>query len=308
MKQEKHTDEERVRRRYPSVWAKAEAAFRAKHPDASRPVTAAEIEADTGFVTRETVIAEILRAAPFSREIAPGRFVMADAPEEAPAEVRQAARSIVSTDGPEEELVKRALERETRRNRVGVSVAYLRHLCGNPDPASLGALLDTAPWAAKQFGFYRYIEEQTAPAEEDAQIPLDPTLIPRMAEPEPIPAPEPETIPQRTAERFEQLSFAIPEKAREETRVGTVQRAKENKRAKTTALTVDFGRDIGVIKARVPANGLPGGESLAGRQVVCRMTFDNDGCAIRILGVESEGGTVPLVPSEQVKNGDRVNG
>ena len=305
------TADERVRQRYPTAYAKVAASFRAKAPNEARPVTAAEIEEATGFITREAVIAEILRAADWSREIAPGRFVSAEerAEERTAAQTRSSSRGSRTADDPFVSLLKRALERETSRNRLGVSAAYLRHFCGNPDPAALGELLDGAPWAVKQFGLYRYAGEpgpdSPSASGENAQLPLDPALTPQRAEPAESDA-GPSRMKSTEAPRFEQLSFLPPEREREEVRVGTLLYARENRREKTTAFAVDFGHDIGVKKARVPTADMPAGEPLAGRQVVCRMTYADGELALRILTTDSEDGAAAVIPAVQVANGDRV--
>ena len=319
------TADERVRRRYPAAYAKVAACFREKAPDEARPATAAEIEEATGFITREAVIVQILRAADWAREVSPGRFVSAEAAaKDGPgAESRPAGKE---SSAPEEAFaahVKRALERETGRSRMGVSASYLRHLCGNPNLGSLQSLLDGAPWALKQFGLYRYAaeagEESPPAAEEDAQIPLDPTLMPRRAErsaeappgeaeapPSEAEPPPARTVSSEPPRHLEQLSFLPPEREREELRIGTLLYARENRRGKTTAVAVDFGRDVGVKKARVPSAEMPAGEPLAGRQVVCRMTYADDALRLRILRTDSEEGAAAIVPAGQVRNGDRV--
>ncbi len=313
--------DERVRRRYPAAYAKVAACFREKAPDEARPATAAEIEEATGFITREAVIVQILRAADWAREVSPGRFVSAEAAaKDGPgAESRPAGKE---SSAPEEAFaahVKRALERETGRSRMGVSASYLRHLCGNPNLGSLQSLLDGAPWALKQFGLYRYAaeagEESPPAAEEDAQIPLDPALMPRRAErsaeapPSEAEAPPARTVSAEPPRHLEQLSFLPPEREREELRIGTLLYARENRREKTTAVAVDFGRDLGVKKARIPtaeAPAAPAGGALVGRQVVCRMTYADDAMRLCILTADSEEGAVAIVPAGQVGNGDRV--
>ncbi len=302
--------DERVRRRYPAAYAKIAACFRELEPDEARPVTAAEIEAASGFITREAVIAEILSAADWAREVAPGRFVSAS-----PERKGTAARSTRKTpprDDPFVGLVRRALEQETRRNRVGVSAEYLRHFCGNPDLDALHALLDSAPWALKQFGFYRYVpdagEEAAKGSEGARQIPLDPALVPSATVQDAEPAREMAENPRtpKSRARFEQLSFLPPEKEREEVRVGTLLYARANRREKTTAIAVDFGRDIGVRKAAVPSSAFPAADALTGHQVVCRIVYGDGGCELCVLGADSEQGKIPIIPAEQVQNGDRV--
>ena len=302
--------DERVRRRYPAAYARAAACLREMAPDEANPVTAAEVEAASGFITREAVIAEILSAADWAREVSPGRFVLAE-PQTASAVPGRGAKGFPAQEDPFVRQAKRALERETARNRVGVSAEYLRHFCGNPDLDALRALLDSAPWAVKQFGFYRYVpcEPENVPSGNgDAQIPLDPALVPREAEriADPVRAEEERTP--KSAARFEQLSFQPPEKEREEVRVGTLLYARANRRQKITAIAVDFGRDIGVKKASVPTADLPVTEAFAGRQVVCRIAYGDGGCTLRVLGTDSEEGAAPLIPAEQVRNGERVKG
>ena len=97
-----------------------------------------------------------------------------------------------------------------------------------------------------------------------------------------------------------------------EMRAGTIIDCKINKKARKPAyvLTIDFG-DFGIKKSSAQITVLYKQEQLIGRQVICctNLTPIHIGditSEVRILGTESEQGVVLLMPSEKVKNGDRV--
>ena len=97
-----------------------------------------------------------------------------------------------------------------------------------------------------------------------------------------------------------------------EMRAGTVVDCKINKNARKPAyaLTIDFG-DFGIKKSSAQITVLYKPEQLIGRQVICctNLTPIHIGditSEVRILGTESKQGVVLLMPSEKVKNGDRV--
>ena len=97
-----------------------------------------------------------------------------------------------------------------------------------------------------------------------------------------------------------------------EMRAGTVIDCKINKKARKPAfaLTIDFG-DYGTKKSSAQITTLYAPEQLIGKQVICctNLTPIHIGditSEVRILGTESEQGVVLLMPSEKVKNGDRV--
>lgn len=97
-----------------------------------------------------------------------------------------------------------------------------------------------------------------------------------------------------------------------EMRAGTVVDCKINKKARKPAyaLTIDFG-DFGIKKSSAQITVLYKPEQLIGRQVICctNLTPIHIGditSEVRILGTESEQGVVLLMPSEKVKNGDKV--
>ncbi|MBO7404262.1 MAG: hypothetical protein J6V24_04810, partial [Clostridia bacterium] len=148
--------------------------------------------------------------------------------------------------------------------------------------------------------------ESSSASAEDAQIPLDPAMMPQRAEPVQSEAASPRTRGTEPTPRFEQLSFLPPEKEREEIRVGTLLYARENRREKTVAIAVDFGHDIGVKKSRVQTVRMPAWEPLVGRQVVCRMTYADEGLLLRLLTTDSEESAAAVIPAVQVMNGDRV--
>lgn len=97
-----------------------------------------------------------------------------------------------------------------------------------------------------------------------------------------------------------------------EMRTGTVVDCKINKKARKPAyaLAIDFG-DFGIKKSSAQITILYKPEQLIGRQVICctNLTPIHIGditSEVRILGTESKQGVVLLMPSEKVKNGDRV--
>lgn len=97
-----------------------------------------------------------------------------------------------------------------------------------------------------------------------------------------------------------------------EMRAGTVVDCKINKKARKPAyaLAIDFG-DFGIKKSSAQITVLYKPEQLIGQQVICctNLTPIHIGditSEVRILGTESEQGVVLLMPSEKVKNGDRV--
>lgn len=97
-----------------------------------------------------------------------------------------------------------------------------------------------------------------------------------------------------------------------EMRAGTIIDCKKNKKARKPAyaLTIDFG-EFGIKKSSAQITKLYKPEDLVGKQVICctNLTPIHIGditSEVRILGTESEQGVVLLIPSEKVKNGDRV--
>lgn len=97
-----------------------------------------------------------------------------------------------------------------------------------------------------------------------------------------------------------------------EMRAGIIIDCKVNKKARKPAyaLAIDFG-DFGIKKSSAQITVLYKPEQLIGRQVICctNLTPIHIGditSEVRILGTESEQGVVLLMPSEKVKNGDRV--
>lgn len=97
-----------------------------------------------------------------------------------------------------------------------------------------------------------------------------------------------------------------------EMRAGTVVDCKINKKARKPAyaLTIDFG-ELGIKKSSAQITMLYKPEDLVGKQVICCTNLSpihigDITSEVRILGIESEQGVVLLIPSEKVKNGDRV--
>ena len=98
-----------------------------------------------------------------------------------------------------------------------------------------------------------------------------------------------------------------------EIRAGTVVEAKINKKSRNPAyaITIDFGEEIGRKKSSAQITALYSPEDLIGRQVICCVNLEpmhigSVKSEVRILGTESEQGVVLLMPSETVKNGDKV--
>jgi tRNA-binding protein len=98
-----------------------------------------------------------------------------------------------------------------------------------------------------------------------------------------------------------------------EMRVGTVLSVKDNKKSRNPAyvVTIDFGDPIGIKKSSAQITKLYQAEDLIGKQIICcvnlhPMHIGSVKSEVRILGTESEQGVVLLMPSEKVKNGDRV--
>lgn len=95
-------------------------------------------------------------------------------------------------------------------------------------------------------------------------------------------------------------------------RVGTIVNVADNKKSRNPAyvLTIDFG-ELGVRKSSAQITALYRPEDLMGRQVVCcvNLTPLHIGSVkseVRILGSDSEQGVVLILPSQGVKNGDRI--
>lgn len=97
-----------------------------------------------------------------------------------------------------------------------------------------------------------------------------------------------------------------------EMRAGTIIDCKVNKKARKSAyaLAIDFG-DFGIKKSSAQITMLYKPEDLVGKQVICCTNLSpihigDITSEVRILGTESEQGVVLLMPSEIVKNGDKV--
>lgn len=96
-------------------------------------------------------------------------------------------------------------------------------------------------------------------------------------------------------------------------RVGTVVEVGINKKARKPAykVKIDFGDEIGIKTSSAQICGLYKEEDLIGKQLVCcinlaPMHIGSVKSEVRILGSDSEQGVVLLMPSERVKNGDRI--
>ena len=98
-----------------------------------------------------------------------------------------------------------------------------------------------------------------------------------------------------------------------EMRVGTVVKAKLNKRARTPAygLTVDFGEEIGTKTSSAQITDLYQPDDLIGRQVVAVMNFSPIRIAdvkseVRLLGADTKEGCVLLAADQKVPNGNKI--
>lgn len=107
--------------------------------------------------------------------------------------------------------------------------------------------------------------------------------------------------------------IGIEEFDKVDVRVGTIIGVDVNKRARKPAykLTIDFGEELGVKTSSAQITEVYGPDDLLGRQVICcvnltPMRIGSVKSEVRILGSESEQGVVLMVPTEMVKNGDRI--
>lgn len=96
-------------------------------------------------------------------------------------------------------------------------------------------------------------------------------------------------------------------------RVGTILEVKDNKKSRNAAyvLKIDFGKELGVKKSSAQITTLYEPKDLIRRQVICcvnliPMRIGSVKSEVRILGSMSEQGVVLLRPSEEVKNGDKI--
>ncbi len=97
-------------------------------------------------------------------------------------------------------------------------------------------------------------------------------------------------------------------------RVGTVLTVKPNRKSRNPAyaMTIDFGGTIGVKKTSSQITGLYAPEDLIGRQIICCVNVPSFYIGlvkseVRVLAVESDAGTVLVLPERPVHNGDRVD-
>ena len=153
-----------VQERYPAVYQRVRSYLEANGDKSFSP---SELVRALGFITREEVIRQVLDGADWAAE-ENGRYFRTD-----PAGNGRGARPVPASDaegsGMNDVLaqrLKRVLERETARNRIGVSVLYLKRLCGNPEDGEIRRILSGAPWASERYGYYRYVRPE---AEEDVE-------------------------------------------------------------------------------------------------------------------------------------------
>ena len=313
MEEMRETARRGAAQRYPAVARKLFGWFR-EHPE-NLPVSASDLVRETGFITREAVVRQVLEDASWAEEIGDGFFVRhggAEAfgiwpetgsaadresetrsmPGDDPAseEKREPPRSLPEEDPAFTERLKELLRRESARNRLGVSLTYLKHLCGNPNDARLRRILKTAPWSAEQYGLYRFreagedlpVKPEVQPDREEKAIPPgqpephipDPAACEQLAldlgdlmpppaapsdtetpaEPKPEPIIKAEAAPE-TAPGWEQLALAVPAAGRTEARIGTVlsvsgKWGKAGKAGKSAALRIDLGPELGLRRVK----------------------------------------------------------
>ena len=307
MEEMRETARRGAAQRYPAVARKLFGWFR-EHPG-NLPVSASDLVRETGFITREAVVRQVLDDVSWAEEIGDGFFVRhggaeafgigpetgssADRESETrsvsgddlvPEEKREPPRPLPEEDPALTERLKEILRRESARNRLGVSLTYLKHLSGNPEDARLRRILKTAPWSAEQYGLYRFREAGSEAAgkpevppdrEEKAVPPMQPEpaaceqlaldlgdLMPPPAVPSDAENPESpaglksDTMPKaaagpETAPGWEQLALAVPAAGRTEARIGTVlsvsgKWGKAGKAGKSAALRIDLGPELGL--------------------------------------------------------------
>ena len=311
----------RLKERYPAAYRRIRSWMEAR-PD--RPVTPSELVRKLGFITREEVIRRILDGADWAEE--DGDCYRFSAPDVRTGQGRPASekghggKAEPKPDrDPLAERIRVLLERESAGNRIGVSATYLRRLCGNPPDTELRRILEEAPWAAMQYGFFRYV----AVPEERPDTPADCAQISMLdgeegadglsGTPEPDaelpPDPQPsrdsrETGGTKAAESgtWEQMSIPVPDDGAEELRVGTVRKVR--RRARYLSLTVDFGSSLGKAAAKGPI--VPEPEKLVGEQVVCGVRMTGGKRDVRVKSIGQETGAVTVVPAERVRDGERV--
>lgn len=161
-------DDRGVKERYPAVYRKIQAYMR---ENGEKSVSPSELVPMLGFITREEVIRRVLDGADWAAE-ENGRYVLRDPaqeglpPRQAPTSVREDRESGQEDDALALRL-KRVLEKETARSRIGVSAVYLKRLCGNPADGEIQRILSDAPWAVQQYGFYRYVGPSDSRPEAD---------------------------------------------------------------------------------------------------------------------------------------------
>ncbi len=156
--------DEEIYKRYPAVYSRLFSYFTTNMPDERHAVSTSALLEETGFITREVVIRYVLGRVSWAAEISDRHFVFADTSSAAPEEVRESPADGHGSQpsSPRENLsfeerVRLVLKRETARNRFGVSLLWIKHLCGNPDETVLERILTEAEWAGKRYGMYVYV-------------------------------------------------------------------------------------------------------------------------------------------------------
>ena len=164
--------DEEIYKRYPAVYSRLFSYFTTNKPDERHAVSTSALLEETGFITREVVIRYVLGRVSWAAEISDRHFAFADTSSAAPEEVRESPAdghgsqpSYPRENLSFEERVRLVSKRETARNRFGVSLLWMKHLCGNPDETVLERILNEAEWAGKQYGMYVYVGESESETE-----------------------------------------------------------------------------------------------------------------------------------------------
>lgn len=96
-------------------------------------------------------------------------------------------------------------------------------------------------------------------------------------------------------------------------RVGTVLTATLNLKAKKPSyrLSIDFGKEIGVLPSSAQITELYSAEDLIGKQVLAVVNFPEKQITdfmsrALVLGTYSDGGVILAVPDKKAENGDKL--
>lgn len=96
-------------------------------------------------------------------------------------------------------------------------------------------------------------------------------------------------------------------------RIGTIKEATVNKKAKKPAykLKIDFGEELGIKTSSAQITKCYEPEELIEKQIMAVVNFPPRQIAdvkseVLVLGTDSEQGIVLMMPTEKVKNGDKI--